>query len=159
LTEETALEIESALLDFLGLENVTNIVSGHGSSDRGIMTVEEIEMLYNAEPLETDLPVLLITINRLFRRDMSEEELYEATRKAWKIGERRNKARSAVSVCRGLVREVYRIESWNRSSESKDRWECVGEPAGEEIRNNLRGRSVREYYKTGSANPIKYVNY
>lgn len=160
LTEATALEIEAAMIDFLGLVNLYNEVSGHGSTDRGLMTSEEIEQQYNAKPLETKLPVLLIHINRLYRRDMTEEELYEATRKAWKVGERREKADYAAPVYRGLVREIYVIESWQRSSEGKGRWEFVGKPAGEEIRDQFIGHSVGANYgrKQGTQNPIQYIN-
>ena len=142
LSEETALEIEAAMIDFLGLESLAQKMSSHGSSDRGLMTTDEIEGQYNAQPLKTDLHVLLIHINRLYRRDMTAKELYEATRKAWKIGERREKADYAAPVYRGLVREIYVIESWQRSSEGEGRWEFVGKPAGEEIRDQFINHSV-----------------
>lgn len=67
--------------------------------------------MYAAPALETDEPVLLININKLFDRELSENEIYEATSKAWVIGSRRNKAKYPITTYRGITREftLYRI--------------------------------------------------
>src|SRR3989344_746714 len=38
LTEKEALEVESAMIDFIGINNLTNIIAGHYASERGLMT-------------------------------------------------------------------------------------------------------------------------
>ena len=114
-------------------------------------------------------PVVLIRINQLYRPGMSAEALYEATRAAWKVGERRKGAKYALSVYDGVVREVYAIDDWLRAGSTPyrtrlpqevaipGRWEFTGVVASDEIRNGYRGRSVARYFERGNANPILYV--
>lgn len=75
------------------MNNLTNLQSGHYSSDVGIKSSHEIEGIYNAAAFETDEDVLLININKFFTGDQTQEELYEVTRSCWVIGDRRNKAK------------------------------------------------------------------
>jgi len=159
LTEEQAFEIEAALIDFVGLDSLSNVMGGHYSSDFGIKTVEEIQAQYAAKGFIADDPVILINLNRLYRRDMTAEELYEATRKAWVIGPRRECAKYAIAHYRGLTREVYIIERWYPvPAHGKNRWAFDGHLAPEEIREKYRYQSIKDYFKRGEANPIKYVN-
>lgn len=155
LSAEVAFVIEAALIDFVGISNLSNLQSGHYSSDFGIKTTEEVIAMYSAPLLETDEPVLLININKLFDRELSESEIYEATRKAWVIGQRRNKAKYAIATYRGLTREVYLIKNWYQIG---DRWGFTGEVADENIRSKLRYKSITGFNKRGAANPIRYLN-
>ena len=50
-------------------------------------------------------PSILIRINKLYRYGMSDVELYDATRSAWKIGPKRERAFLALPVFEGVVRE------------------------------------------------------
>ena len=50
--------------------------------------------------------------NMVCRYGMSDVELYDATRSAWRVGPRRRHARYAFSVFEGVVREVYLIAGW-----------------------------------------------
>lgn len=96
---------------------------------------------------------------------MTKRELYEATRVVWKIGERRNNAQYAMAVYQGIVREVYKIESWYPSGtldyltrddstfDSLNRWEFSGE-----VDIKLRDRYLNRFVGMGSQNPIRYVN-
>ena len=155
LTPEIALAIEAAVIDFVGISNLSNLQSGHHSTDFGIKTTDEIIAMYLAPPLETDESVLLININKLFDRELTETEIYEATRKSWVVGQRRNNAKYAVATYRGLTREVYVINEWYQIG---DRWGFNGEVADETIRSKLRFKSVAGFIKRGAANPIRYVN-
>jgi hypothetical protein len=108
---------------------------------------------------------ILITINRLYRSDMSPLELYETTRGIWRVGERRNRAEYALCLVQGVVREVYRIDTWypagtlhyetrdNSKLDDPERWEFEGAVASD-IRDEYVGYSVG---KAGQ-NPIRYVN-
>lgn len=60
LTQEQAFEIESACIDLLGLDNLTNVVSGHYSYERGLMSVDEVEQLYAATPVILTEPTVII---------------------------------------------------------------------------------------------------
>lgn len=162
LTEKEAFEVEASLIDFIGLEELTNKVGGQHSSFRGQMTIPELIALYEAPPLEIKEPALLIIVNRLFRRGMDAERLYEITRGNWVLGERRRKARYAFSVYRGIVRQVYQIQRWfpaearSPHQKTRQRWRFDGMVAYE--LQHYVGGSVDHYLTQGSQNPVKYLN-
>lgn len=115
--------------------------------------------------------VILVRINRLYHDFMVPEELYEATRGVWRVGDRRSKADFAFAVYQGEIKEIYRIDSWlpagtlsyetrRRSDvEVKGRWEFQGSVANNGIRNKYIGKSVKSYLPFGASNPIVYINY
>jgi hypothetical protein len=160
LSEKEAFEVEGSLIDFIGLEGLTNIVSGHHSDYRGQMSVSEVVIQYDAPKLEITEPALLITVNRLFRRDMNDDEIYEITRGNWVVGERRNKAKFAFTVYNAVVRQVYEIQRWfpvtarSQDAKTQDRWRFDGIVA-QDLQHYIGG-SVESY--TGAQNPIRYVN-
>jgi len=156
LTEKEAFEVESALIDFVGLPNLSNLVAGHHTHEHGKMTIDEIIAHYDAPIIPITESVILIIINRAYRRGMSHTELYEATRKHWKIGKRREKAQYAFSVSNGLVRQVYKIEKWYPSELELGRWYFEGYIA-EEMKHYV-GNDIRQYLRRGAQNPIVYVN-
>ena len=122
--------------------------------------------MLTAKPVEVVHKTLLITINRLFRSDMSSQELYEATRGVWKIGPKRDEVEFAFAVYQGVVREVYQVEAWfpagtlsyfTRDASTVNvsgRWEFKGRVAPESIRNMYIGFSVGP----SGQNPIRYAN-
>ncbi len=176
LTEKEAFEIEAALIDFIGISGLTNQVQGAHSDDRGQMTVAEVVAKYEAPVAEIKEPVILITLNRLYRRGMSSDELYEITRGKWVIGARRNKAKYAFAVYKGIVREVYEIERWlpirlddkealrkwlpveekDAEVKLKNRWQFEGTIARD--LQHYVGAGTENYSVVGAQNPIRYVN-
>ena len=85
-SEKVAYEIESAFIDYLRLgigTDLANRSGGHNARYRGLMSVEEAIAEYSAPDVVIDEPVMLIKINRLFRRGMSDDQMYEATRQSW----------------------------------------------------------------------------
>lgn len=171
LTEKQALLVEATAIDLLNIENLTNEARGHGSKYGARASVEEVIATLDSKPARIRHPVLLININRLFRYGMTTLELYDATRSAWKLGVKREAVEYALSVYRGVVREVYSVSGWvqsghsmrgvdedGRPSKRDGRWEFVGTVADESVRNKYIGRSVAEYFPKGSQNPVKYVN-
>lgn len=157
LTEKESFEVECALIDLLGINNLTNIVSGHYSHLRGKMTLKDIEIEYQAEPAEFYEPVILIRINQAFRHDMTAEELYEVTRKDWKVGQRIHAIKIACAVYAGIIREVYIVKEWVPSPDYKGRYMFNGKIAEDSIRDKYINKSVAHVWKHGSQNPIKYV--
>lgn len=98
--------------------------------------------------------VLLIRINKRYRPDMSADELYEATRSAWKMGPKRDEPDFACPVFQGTIKEAYEIDGWQEVPD-RGRWKFVGRRANGSI-----GRYVgqRVKFRRGDANPIRYVN-
>lgn len=162
LTADQALEVESALIDFIGLERLHNLVQGHRADDRGRMTLAEIVATYGSKPVQITEPSILITVNKLFHRNIDDDRLYEITRGNWVVGTRRNSARYGIAVFRGLVRAVYVIETWEpceaRSPQQKNRnrWRFSGSVATD--MQHLIGGDVSALIRPGAQNPISYVN-
>lgn len=157
LTEELSFEIESACIDLFGIDNLTNFVKGHYSWERGMKTVDEVIQHYDARPITVIEPAIIITINRHYKRFMSDEKLYNITRSSWKIADKRTKTiKFAIASYRGIVREVYEIENWNKTGDGK-RWYFTGKIAKDEIRNKYLNQSLENYIIRGSQNPIKYT--
>lgn len=105
LTEKEALEVESAMIDFIGVNNLTNIIAGHYASERGLMTLQDIIVKYQSEDAEFDEPALLININKIYHYNISPEDLYDATRKHWIVSkERVDTIRVVCSVYAGVIR-------------------------------------------------------
>lgn len=88
------------------------------------------------------------------------KELYEATRKAWKLSlDRANRdGRYLLAIDSGKVQEVY-IGEWKPSIDYPDRIEFSGEPAPENIRVRYRGKPYPKCYQIkGSQNPARYID-
>ncbi|MEA2238976.1 MAG: uncharacterized protein QOC81_3700 [Thermoanaerobaculia bacterium] len=168
--EETAFRVEAAVIDALGLDQLTNEVRGWRSIQLGRMPLRELVIYYGAKPVEVQVSALLIRINRLFRHTMSSLELYEATRGIWKLSARRTNAEFAFAVFEGVVRDVFTIDSWHRAGttqyttrptdgwENSTRWEFIGRPADAETREQYVDRSVAAYFRQGQRTPVVYVN-
>lgn len=155
-TESDAFEIEAATIDLIGFQNLTNLQRGHGATDFGIKSTAEIIAMYSAQQLETDLPVMVFNINQRFRREMTSDEIYQATRYKWRVGQKRNKAKYAIAVYRGITREVYVIEDWAQDGDNL--WSFNGSLAGEDIRRKLQHKSVSSLFPPGAQNPVRYLN-
>lgn len=176
LSEKEAFEVEAALIDFVGISGLTNLVHGHKAEDRGLMNIADLIARYDSSPAEIREPMILITINKLFHRGMPADRLYEVTRGKWVMSRRREKAKYACAVFRGVIREVYKIDRWQPSSmdvseemkehisarkaqflnRNRTRWEFVGDVC-HELRHYV-GKSTLHYQTKGAQNPIKYVN-
>ena len=159
LNEAVAFELEAAFIDLIGTENLSNLQSGHYSSDFGLKTPGEIVAMYEAEELSTMEPVLLFNINKLYRRDMTMWEIYDATRKFWILGPRRESVKYGIAVYRGLTREIYIIRKWFPVSiNGRTRWGFKGRRANERISEELKYKSVKSHFRRGATNPVKYLN-
>ncbi len=178
LDETTAFKLEAAAIDLIGFENLTNKVVGHGSRKAGRMTVEEVRARLLANPIgDIEEPCVLIKINDSFPDSASrtDQELYDATRGMWKLNieQARLKARFALAIYGGVVREVYEVSDWlpanstmysdiSRNWKSIDEYkadgriEFVGKIAPAHIRNKYLWKSVTHLYKPGNANPVMY---
>jgi len=165
LTDSEAILVEAAAIDLIGRSRLTNRVLGHHSGSYGRISSGEIIALLSAKKVEIQHRAVLITINKLYRSDMTELELYEATRGIWRVGDNKDEADYAMAVYQGIVREVYRIEQWypagtlpyqtldDSDFKGQDRWEFVGHIA-QDVREQYVDCSVGK----GGQNPIRYAN-
>lgn len=178
--EKQALEYEALAIDLLSLvkpnqQPLTNIQGGTHSSEKGLMSLSELKNLYDPQELKTDLPVVLITINKNYRKlkqqiksgeidnSQVEQEIYERTRGYWKTGSRRQKAKYAVAVYRGWTLAAYEISRWVEAPiERQGRWGFEGKilpkdsPIYQELVDKLTYSSEEDY--KAPQNPITYRN-
>jgi hypothetical protein len=161
LDEKTAFLIESVAIDLLQeSQGLDNLVSGHESNEKGITTLEDLMIKYQAEPAVFLEPAILININQKYLDNKNNpEKLYEATSKYWRVDIRRsNSIALACAVYRGIIREIYLVRQWKKAENIYlDRAYFIGEVAPEQIRNLYINKSVEQYTKGNSQNPINYV--
>lgn len=169
IDDDSVLKIESAIIDLLGIKNLTNKQSGFKSAEFGRMTIKQIVSAYSKEKVIIEEPSILIRINKEFRYSMSEMELYDYTRGYWKINSQRaQNSQFAFAIYNGIVQEVYSVKTWLKAGESmnlrgkveniEDRIEFIGKIANDIIRKKYKYKSVEDYFKKGNANPIMYIN-
>jgi uncharacterized protein len=117
-------------------------------------------------------PAILFRIRNLYKENMSQEALKEATRGVWRINlARANNAILAMAVDNGVIKGVFSIEKWEKNNPAeyktrkdvwdrkyRDRKQFVGKLAIPEITSLYLGKSVRSYFTEGSSNPFQYVN-
>lgn len=123
--------------------------------------------------LNTSKPLVLIRINDFYGWilsenrikadiDMYEAVLYEATRKWWRVGVRREQAMYAVATYRGETLEAYQIDEWYQNPQKIEgespRWAFRGTKAKDVIRKELVHKSAKYLFKKGNQNPIFYLN-
>jgi uncharacterized protein len=157
LLEDEAFAVENAMIDFVGIDNLTNIVKGH-SNGKGIADLEELKIKYEPEDAVFKESALLININKLYKRGMSKNEIYEAVRKHWRID--LNRARPIKLVCavsQGIIRGVFYQNKWLMSGRGDLRCYFVGRVADEVDVNRYLNKSVNKYWQQGSQYPIKYI--
>lgn len=127
LSENEAFVAEATLINLLNRMpdiQLTNEVSGHHVHES--LTTEEFELQYGAVPLEKEdikHSILVIKINKLYRRGMSEEELYDAVRCFWAASLKSIEARKVkyvFGVYNGLIVGVYKPDVWHYGYEMID---------------------------------------
>ena len=114
LTEAESFQIEASLIDSLTYCGImlSNLVSGHNSIEKGLMTSEEVKRLYNAQPLNSiGEDCIIININRKYQRGKGRQSIYEATKETWTIKKSRlNQLKYVLSEYRGLIVEVFEVD-------------------------------------------------
>lgn len=168
MNESEAFEVESAAIQLLGLEELTNAVSGHHVGARGRMSLDVAISMFDAPQLAVgDIvePLILIKVPKTWYPSIPAEELFEATRGWWTFGERREGAKYAMAVSRSVIREVYRIDRWRPRAEGdrdwqddvgkRPRWGFEGSVAHDLA--HYRNRSVKQYFPN-PRDHFKYVN-
>lgn len=114
--------------------------------------------------------IVIIKINKSFRKGMSETELYDVTRGCWKRKVASvEKADYALAVVYGIVKEVYQIDEWLPAenevretipyNEAADAGRIIfkGKTADEKVRKKYLDYSVANFFKRGDAGPVKVI--
>jgi uncharacterized protein len=168
-TSDAALKVEAAAIDLLGVSNLSNAVRGHGAQ-YGRLPLREVVAHYTKRKGKIREAAILIRINKQYRYGMTDLELYDATRSAWRLGPKRDDVEYAFSVYEGVVREVYRVTGWlaggstfngrngGRAALRAGRSEFVGTLAAPDIRKRYINRFVGHLFPPGAQNPVSYVN-
>ena len=154
LDESNALEVEAAIIDTLGLENLTNEVRGHGI-ERGRAHIKDLEYRYSSTPIsyeDINEKCILFFINKSYSPTLDEFELYDMTRQFWHNVSKETREsmeyKTALAVVEGVVVQAYSIEAWlpagstfsSRTYGGKpDKWEFVGKPLND---HPLTGRQL-----------------
>ena len=126
LTEEEAFAAEASLINafnYVSDAGLTNIVAGHHSAEA--LLVDEYARINGAIELEEkDIRhrILVIKINRLYKRGMDEKVLYDAVRGVWRASKEKVKTVEYVfGVYNSLIVAVYKPSEWFACKEAKNR--------------------------------------
>ena len=165
LDDKTSFIIESACIDLMGIENLTNIVKGKGDNIKRV-PIEELKNIILDKPVEI-LPEhrgVAILINRDFKPNFGDIEIFEVTRGVWNktsVGVAKN-SKYAYALYHGVVKEVYEIHSWVKAGtqeyftreidfkSQKNRFEFIGRKAPEELRKRYKGQLIQRKRSYGS---------
>ena len=127
LSEQEAFAAEASLINLFNVISdvrLTNIVAGHHVHES--LTVEAFELRYGAEslkPEEIKHNILVIKINKLYRKNMSNYEIYDAVRGMWRVSLnsiKLKKIRYVFAVYNGLIVGVYKPDEWHYVYENID---------------------------------------
>ena len=121
-------------------------------------------------PSDITEDVVIIKINRSYYPGISALELYDITRGCWRRKiESVESAKYALATYNGEVVEVYKINYWCPASElhremfaynPEIHWNRIGffgSVADKAVREKFVGKSVKNFFKRGEADPVKLI--
>ena len=118
-------------------------------------------------PSDITEDIIIIKINRSYYPGISALELYDITRGCWK--RKIESVKYALATYKGEVVEVYKINYWCPASElhretiaynPERHWKRIGffgSVAEKEVREKYVGKSVKNFFKWGEADPVKLI--
>lgn len=130
-----------------------------------------------ADAFQTREPSILIRIRREWHPALTRDQLYERTRRYWRIEPKKHRPepRYAFCIADGEVKAAYKIERWEtypdmakekidptrkvtdrKHQAGQKRTGFLGKPAEE--MSGLVGTSVKHLLKRGNASPVMYLN-
>lgn len=159
LSEKEAFEVEAALID--AYQGLSNLQSGH-HNEYGVTNAECLQKRLSLEEYEepTDIKYIIIKVKPQTLDDLVErfnDYRYEATRSSWKVNIKKvQNYPYAFSVTDGVVKEVYKIEAWEKV-DGDNRFAFKGVVADSNIRERFVGKRIPvKYIKKGMASPVLY---
>lgn len=127
MTESEAFAAEATLINlmsYLAADVLTNIVAGHHVHEA--LSVEDFEIMHGAEHLRPEdirHSIMVIKINKLYHRDMSAKDLYDAVRGNWRASLnsiQKRKVEYVFGVYNQLIVAVYKPDEWHYVHEMID---------------------------------------
>ena len=172
LSEETAYAVEMALIEFIGLENLTNKQHGRGYLSHGKINADRLEAYLVGECVNPndfkDMPTIIFRINKLYKPKMSKGELYDVTRCCWKVDlDKARECKYAMAAYQGRIVAIYDIVDWyaagttfmlrDQVETDEGRKEFVGrECKTKAVRKKFLGKSISRLPKYGSRREFLY---
>ena len=151
LTDKESKEVESALIDFIGIDRLSNMVKGN-NSERGLIACDELELKFSAKPAEIIHNVMIVKLNESYKKDITPEDLYKATRGNWKASLRSVETVEYVFASTyGIIREVYVPIEWYVNEDGRLYFD--GNVANEDIRYFYVNKAISDK----SQNSIRYI--
>lgn len=160
--DEVGFTIESTIIDLLnsGLVsvdfNLTNGQTGHQQYEYGIMTVDEIIQKYDPLPelrRRNGDELVAVKLNKVYRKDITPDELYEGTRRSWVMSlDRAKKITHVLGVYLGRVVSVVKVTDAAKDTDNSKRVIFTGELIDDK---DYLNKSVAEYTKC--QNPVTYL--
>jgi hypothetical protein len=169
--EVEAYHIEASLIDTLIYcgTDLSNIVSGHNSLQKGLMTTDEIIRLYNAEKLlKINNDCVIININKKYPKGGIGLSIYDATKETWTISKKKlSNIKFVLSEYKGLIVEVFEVESWyekdrgyttksKKYGQTKTGYGFKGTVANPNVRDLYINKSIQHTKKKGAASVIRF---
>lgn len=167
MSDTTAFEVESAFIDYFGLEHLTNKQKGHGD-EHGMRWTDDLNKELSAKPFEdydpknpTKCPkFILIKIND-YSINLKNNDIYEAVRASWRINpDIANKYPYVLAVRYGIVIGVYQIneKGWKKTADGKRAY-FEGSEAPDKIKKLfIDKRNPERFRKKGLSNPCLYCD-
>ena len=176
LNKNVAHEVESAVIDTIGLKNLTNSIRGH-QVERGRVRADTLDQQLSGKPLHIE-DINISAILFYCHQAQQKYALYDATRQFWNLNKNRIKRKDdgelryqyAFAMKGSVVLNVYKILEWypagatvssrEFADDGKERWEFIGAPAEESLlkayKNKVlhRGGSILHAPQGG----IRYLN-
>ena len=115
LDEKTALAIESACIDLVGIDNLENLVRGHGENHKRYSLTELVNIkTRKAVRVRPEHRGVAILINKDYKPTFGALETFEITRGIWPQSQKTisKDAKYAYATFGGVVKEIYEIHSW-----------------------------------------------
>ena len=146
---KASFEVEAAIIDAIGLENLTNAVRGHGV-ERGRLSAVEAERLHGSKPVKIEALTdrfMLFFIKQTYSPTLTEQQLYDSVRQFWSRVSIRTRTPVAgtaelpycvaLGVVDSVVVRAYSMATWfpagstfssrpYTASPNEERWEFVG---------------------------------
>jgi len=157
LDKNVAHEVESAVIDTIGLKNLTNSIHGH-QTERGRIRADTLNQQLSGEPLHVEDINISAILFYGHRAQQKYASLYDATRQFWNLDKNRIKRKEdgklryqyAFAMNGSVVLEVYKILEWYLAGatvssrkfdgDGKERWEFIGAPVEKPLLKKYQNR-------------------
>ena len=177
LDNKTSLAIESACIDLMGIDNLTNIVRGQGDNFKR-MPLNQLTNLKMEKTvkIKSEHSGVAILINKDYTPNMGDLELFEITRGIWPESQKsvafKTNSKYAYAIHKGVIKEIYEIYDWvpagtqeyftrelNPDRLAKCPWEFIGRKAPNELRELYIGKIIEKERSFGNTFiPVGYKN-